>query len=172
MFLTPQCEIADEYTTDVPAIIVDTEVSTPPETPPGIASRRGSVGVFPDLPSTSRTSLGASYVFRDESLSADAAAGSALQRSRRSSDVSILSADLGYRLSYVPLNFNGARVSLPRISREMTPVEQDAQCVLSSMENSVWGGECPDSRYGYFCSIIFRHDASSSRRRNMRIPSS
>lgn len=58
---------------------------------------RDSMGNFADLPSPSPERF--TYRSPDLSLAADMSGGSALQRSRRTSDMSTLSADLGYRAS-------------------------------------------------------------------------
>jgi hypothetical protein len=93
---------SDGLVADVPAIVVDVDASTPPETPGSATmSGRDSMGVFPESPSPPRTGVRTSYSGRDISLAADAPFGSALQRSRRASDMSALSVDVSHRMSYV-----------------------------------------------------------------------
>ncbi|KAL5522184.1 CCH1 [Sanghuangporus sanghuang] len=114
---------------DIPAIIVEDMPSTPPISTRDITlANRDSMGFFNE-PSSPSPSLPSPYHSPDLSITLDSPSkrGRGLQRNRRVSDMSMLSADLGYQYSID---------STPnRDSHE----EEDPQHVLSSMQNSMWG---------------------------------
>ncbi|KAK7445064.1 calcium channel protein [Stygiomarasmius scandens] len=99
---------AAESQQEIPFIVVDTMPSTPPQTTRDISS----------APSTPNHSPSPSY--SDYNGSRNSMIATALQRSKRVSDVSRLSTDLG------------------RYPRDSI-IEEDPQLVLSSMQNSMWG---------------------------------
>ena len=74
--------------------------------------------------------------------------GRGLQRHRRVSDTSMLSADLGYEYPSVSSCFSSSRLELIFVhsmenSRDSHDFEGDPQHILSSMQNSMWGGSYP-----------------------------
>jgi len=103
---------------DIPAIVVDTTPSTPPPTTRDITSARGDgTGRIPEYASPSPMNQ---YL---PALALGSSDRAGLQRSRRISDMSMLSTDLGNR--YI---------------RDSSPLtEEDPNYVLSSMKNSMWG---------------------------------
>ncbi|KAL0565893.1 calcium channel protein [Marasmius crinis-equi] len=107
-----------EQSQEIPAIIVDSM----PETPTYSRDISSAYDSAPPSPSPDRR-----FHISQDSFSLDrnslalGSPGSALQRSKRGSDISTLSADLGSRY--------------PRDSMS----EDDTQLVLSSMQNSMWG---------------------------------
>ncbi|KAF5341523.1 hypothetical protein D9758_012561 [Tetrapyrgos nigripes] len=104
-----QCRQAEQFgSQEIPSIIVDAMPSTPPHTTRDISS----LG-FDSVPNSPHHSP-------SPSMSIDRNSTSALQRSKRLSDVSRLSTDLG------------------RYPRDSI-IEDDPQLVLSSMQNSMWG---------------------------------
>ncbi|THU96001.1 hypothetical protein K435DRAFT_778779 [Dendrothele bispora CBS 962.96] len=88
---------------EIPSIVVDAMPSTPPSTTRDISSPQNTPNHSPN-----------------PSIVVDRSSMSALQRSKRVSDISRLSTDLG---------------RYPRDSM----IEEDPQLVLSSMQNSIWG---------------------------------
>jgi len=99
---------------DIPSIVVDV-----PVTPP-LRTRDIAAGL--DSPATAFESPSAGTTFRslDVSFMTDPTSGSGLQRSRRASDISMLS-------------------SMDVSKDASQTIEDDPQYVLSSMENSPWG---------------------------------
>lgn len=105
---------------DIPAIVVDDTPSTPPSiTTRDITSPRHDMALDVDSPSP-RSRLHSPEV----SFTLDSHAGSGLHRSRRHSDVSMLSTDIGFKSS-----FDSSRDSR---------IEEDPENVLSSIQNSMW----------------------------------
>ncbi|KAF8882238.1 Ion transport protein-domain-containing protein [Infundibulicybe gibba] len=100
---------------EIPSIVVDSL----PETPPG-STRDISTGTFDGT--FASPSLEQRYSTPDVSLVPDIS-GARLQRSsRRISDISMLSTDIGYKSQ-----------------RSSISGEEDPQNILSSLQNSVWG---------------------------------
>ncbi|KAI0919913.1 hypothetical protein AcV5_001858 [Taiwanofungus camphoratus] len=111
---------------DIPAIVVDSLPTTPPSSTRDITSpgrdtllRRYAES---DSPSMGQQSPDFSYIL-------DSPLRPSLQRSRRTSDVSTLSIDMGAKLSF--------DIS----SRESRVADDDADYILSSMQNSIWKGK-------------------------------
>lgn len=128
--------------------------STPPISTRDITlANRDSMGFFNE-PSSPSPSSPSPYHSPDLSITLDSPSkrGRGLQRNRRVSDTSMLSADLGYQypcvlvllLSWSAIDILFVFVLLYRI--DSTPnrdsyEEEDPQHVLSSMQNSMWGGQ-------------------------------
>ncbi|KAF8639058.1 hypothetical protein AX17_001754 [Amanita inopinata Kibby_2008] len=105
--------------TEIPSIVVDVMPSTPPSLSRDISSALydssapNSASASPSFSERRYSSIDVSFALEDVSR---------LQRSnRRTSDISMLSADIGYRS--------------PRTSF----VDEDPQTILSSIQNSMWG---------------------------------
>jgi len=103
---------------DIPAIVVDTTPATPPPTTRDITSARGDgTTKTPEYSSPSPSG------YYSSDLSLGELNRTSLQRSRRMSDMSMLSTDLGNK--YL------------RDSSLLT--NEDPHNVISSMQNSMWG---------------------------------
>lgn len=117
---------------DIPSIVVDVMPATPPASTRDISSL-GYDGSAPSSPSPSQR-------FQPPDILLGSP-GSGLQRSsRRNSDISMLSTDLGYKYPYVFADLCAHFLTDFRIRRDSIS-EDDPQNVLSSMENSMWGGK-------------------------------
>lgn len=132
------------FAVDIPAIVVEDMPATPQMSTKDITSaKRDSSGFLDSSPSPSP------YRTPDISLTPDTPSRGGrggLRRNRRVSELSMLSTDLGYQYPYVQhlnLKFDLTCISSiePSFSRDSHEVEEDPQQVLSSMQNSMWGGE-------------------------------
>ncbi|THH14934.1 hypothetical protein EW146_g5467 [Bondarzewia mesenterica] len=114
---------------EIPAIIVDDFPSTPPQSTRDIASHRLPPSPFSDSESPSHSAGEGPRDPFDLSISGGSPRSSTLQRARRTSDVSMLSTDLGLRYM---------RDLSP--SRDPSLLRDDeGHDVLTSMQNSSWG---------------------------------
>ncbi|TDL23428.1 hypothetical protein BD410DRAFT_897507 [Rickenella mellea] len=112
---------------DIPAIVVDDMPTTPPQTTRDITlANRNSLGIYGQTPSPTLPTGTPDLTWMLDTPTDSSPRG--LRRNRRTSELSMLSADLGY--SY--------QTDASRESQEGDR-EEDANNVLSSMQNSLWG---------------------------------
>jgi hypothetical protein len=106
------------YFEDIPAIVVNATPSTPPPTTRDITSARGDgTARTPEYSSPSPSG------YYSPDLSLGESNRTSLQRSRRTSDMSMLSTDLGNK----------------HLRDSSLSTNEDPHSVLSSMQNSMWG---------------------------------
>lgn len=133
----------------VPEIVVDDTPTTP--TQDITSTNRNSVNMSPFRDTHELGSRPSSYVNdrwdSEASLASRGSPRARLQRGRRTSDISVMSADLGVRHTYAqssPL-CEGMNAHIYS-SRDLSPMRDsmyvdDPQDVLAAMQNSSWGGK-------------------------------
>jgi len=140
------------YLEDIPAIVVDATPSTPPPTTRDITSAGGNV--LGRTPEYSSPSPGDHY---SPDLSLGDSNRTSLQRSRRTSDMSMLSTDLGNKHMSVS-NIKHSLTDNPCFCRRDSSflTDEDPNNVLSSMQNSMWGGKLSEVQlYIVICLKLF-----------------
>ena len=132
---------------DIPAIIVDDFPTTPPQSTRDITSYPASP--FSDAESPGRSPGEATRDPFELSFGGGSPHSSALHRARRTSDVSMLSTDLGLRYASVASSRRFTCTSDALCRRDLSPSrdsslipDDDGQDVLAAVQNSSWGGKC------------------------------
>ena len=133
----------------VPEIIVDDTPTTP--TQDITMTNRNSANMSPFRDAHEFGSRPTSYANdRWDSEASFTSRGSPrprLQRGRRTSDISVMSGDLGVRHTYVAISFLQKYIDADLCcSRDLSPMRDsmyvdDPQDVLAAMQNSSWGGK-------------------------------
>lgn len=134
--------------------------STPPQSTRDITSAMNGSGRSPSIASPSQMD--------SPDFSLMDANRTSLQRSRRLSDMSMLSTDLGNKYMSVKYSIVILGSLLTHCSRRDSTLltEEDSNHVISSMQNSMWGGEYISATAGVApYSSSSRYDATSGRRR-------